>query len=52
MRAGSVASSELIVLVLGAHDGYVGRDGQLVDMEDLSRRAEFGESASRPNATE
>lgn len=36
------ASEDLVVLVVGAHDGYVGRDGQLVDMDDLERRASFG----------
>jgi uncharacterized cupin superfamily protein len=34
---------DAIVLVVGAKDGYVGRDGQLVDPErDLERRAAFG----------
>ena len=36
-------SEELILLVLGGKDGYVGRDGQLVDPErDLARRQAFG----------
>ena len=36
---------DLVVLVVGGHDGYVGRDGQLVDMDDLERRASFGTGA-------
>ena len=31
-------SEELVVLVVGGKDGYVGRDGQLVDIGDLARR--------------
>jgi quercetin dioxygenase-like cupin family protein len=31
-------TEELVVLVVGGKDGYVGRDGQLVDMNDLERR--------------
>ena len=29
---------DLVVLILGGADGYVGRDGQLVDPADLERR--------------
>ena len=29
---------ELVVVVVGGKDGYVGRDGQLVDPADLARR--------------
>jgi quercetin dioxygenase-like cupin family protein len=36
-------SEELVMLVVGGKDGYVGRDGQLVDPErDLPRRQAFG----------
>jgi mannose-6-phosphate isomerase-like protein (cupin superfamily) len=36
-------SEELVLLVVGGKDGYVGRDGQLVDPErDLARRQAFG----------
>ena len=31
-------SEELVLVVIGAKDGYVGRDGQLVDMADLPKR--------------
>jgi mannose-6-phosphate isomerase-like protein (cupin superfamily) len=39
-RKWSNASSteELVVLIVGGKDGYVGRDGQLVDLADLPRR--------------
>jgi uncharacterized cupin superfamily protein len=33
---------EAVVLVVGAKDGYVGRDGHLVDDADLERRIAFG----------
>jgi mannose-6-phosphate isomerase-like protein (cupin superfamily) len=34
---------DLVMLVVGGKDGYVARDGQLVDVErDLPRRQEFG----------
>ena len=35
-------TDDLVMLVIGAHDGYAGRDGHLVDMDDLERRASFG----------
>jgi mannose-6-phosphate isomerase-like protein (cupin superfamily) len=38
-------SEELVMLVVGGKDGYVGRDGQLVDPDrDLPRRRAFGSS--------
>src|ERR687883_1427889 len=37
------AEEDLVLLVVGGKDGYVERDGQLVDPErDLERRAAFG----------
>ena len=39
----NAGDDELVVLVVGAHDGYVGRDGHLVDpAADGERRAAFG----------
>ena len=35
-------TDECVVLVVGAKDGYVGRDGHLVDDGDLERRRSFG----------
>jgi mannose-6-phosphate isomerase-like protein (cupin superfamily) len=44
-RFSNVGDDDLVVLVVGGKDGYVGRDGQLVDPErDLERRREFGGS--------
>ena len=34
----NVGDDDLVVLIVGAKDGYVGRDGQLVDMADLAKR--------------
>jgi len=31
------------VLVVGARDGYVKRDGHMVDAADVERRAAFGQ---------
>jgi mannose-6-phosphate isomerase-like protein (cupin superfamily) len=36
---------DLVVLVVGAAGGYVGRDGQLVDAADIERRRAFSGSA-------
>jgi mannose-6-phosphate isomerase-like protein (cupin superfamily) len=39
----NAGDDDLVVLVVGGKDGYVERDGHLVDMErDLQRRADFG----------
>jgi mannose-6-phosphate isomerase-like protein (cupin superfamily) len=39
----NVGDEDLVVLVIGGKDGYVERDGHLVDPErDLERRKEFG----------
>jgi mannose-6-phosphate isomerase-like protein (cupin superfamily) len=36
------ATDDLVVLVVGGKDGYVERDGHLVDPDDAPRRAAFG----------
>ena len=43
-RKVSNASDEddLVLLVIGGKDGYVARDGHMVDEEDVARRAAFG----------
>ena len=42
-RVSNGGDDDLVMLVVGAKDGYVERDGQLVDMEkDLPRRQAFG----------
>jgi quercetin dioxygenase-like cupin family protein len=35
-------SEDLVVLVVGGKDGYVGRDGHIDDPEEQKRRVEFG----------
>ena len=46
-RVSNPGDEDLVVLVVGGKDGYVGRDGQLVDPErDLERRRSFGGSSS------
>jgi mannose-6-phosphate isomerase-like protein (cupin superfamily) len=41
-RVSNGGDDDLVVLVVGAKGGYVGRDGQLVDEADAERRASFG----------
>jgi uncharacterized cupin superfamily protein len=36
---------EAVVLAIGGKDGYVERDGHMVDEADISRRAAFGKSS-------
>jgi mannose-6-phosphate isomerase-like protein (cupin superfamily) len=38
----NAGTGELVVLVVGGKGGYVGRDGHLVDPDDLGRRKAFG----------
>ena len=45
-RVSNVGDDDLVLLVVGGKDGYVGRDGQLVNPDDLERRIAF----SRGNA--
>jgi mannose-6-phosphate isomerase-like protein (cupin superfamily) len=39
-------TDDLVILVVGGKDGYVERDGHLVDEADSERRAAFGRSGS------
>ena len=41
-RVSNGGADDLVVLVVGAKGGYVGRDGRLVDEADAGRRASFG----------
>jgi mannose-6-phosphate isomerase-like protein (cupin superfamily) len=41
-RVSNAGDEDLVLLVAGGKDGYVGRDGQLVNPEDLERRQAFG----------
>ena len=40
-KVSNAGDDELIMLVVGAKDGYVERDGHLVDPDDIERRASF-----------
>ena len=40
-RVSNAGDDDLILLVVGGKDGYVGRDGQIVDPEDAERRRSF-----------
>jgi mannose-6-phosphate isomerase-like protein (cupin superfamily) len=44
-KVSNIGDEELIMLVVGGKGGYVGRDGMLVDMADLERRAAFSRDA-------
>ena len=37
-------TEDLVLLVVGGKDGYVARDGHMVDEADIERRAAFGRS--------
>jgi mannose-6-phosphate isomerase-like protein (cupin superfamily) len=39
-------TEDLIMLIVGGKDGYVARDGHMVDEADIARRAGFGQSAA------
>jgi mannose-6-phosphate isomerase-like protein (cupin superfamily) len=39
-------AEDLVMLVVGGKDGYVERDGHMVDEADVARRAVFGSSGS------
>ena len=41
-RVSNGGDEDLVVLIVGAKDGYVGRDGQMVDEADVERRRAFG----------
>jgi mannose-6-phosphate isomerase-like protein (cupin superfamily) len=45
-RVSNAGDEDLVLLVVGAKGGYVGRDGRLVDPADLERRKAFGSSSS------
>lgn len=41
-RVSNGGDDDLVLLVVGAKDGYVGRDGHMVDPADVERRRSFG----------
>ena len=46
-KVSNAGDGDLVLLVVGGKDGYVGRDGQLVDVADLERRQAFGKETAR-----
>ncbi len=42
-KVSNAGDDDLVLLVVGGQDGYVERDGQLVDDADRERRAGFGQ---------
>ena len=40
------ATEDLVLIVVGGKDGYVERDGHMVDEADIERRASFGRAES------
>ena len=40
----NAGEDELVLVIIGGKDGYVGRDGQLVDPDDLERRIAAGKN--------
>ena len=50
-RVSNGGTEDLVMLVVGAKGGYVGRDGHMVDEADAERRAGFGSGASGSSAS-
>lgn len=46
-RVSNAGDDELVLLVVGAKGGYIGRDGQLLDPDDVERRKQFGSGAAQ-----
>ncbi|MGN6432100.1 MAG: cupin domain-containing protein [Gaiellaceae bacterium] len=44
----NVGDEDLVVFAVGGRDGYVERDGQLVDPNDLEKRQRFRETGGAP----
>ena len=47
-KVSNVGEEDLVLLIVGGKDGYVQRDGQLVNSEDLERRQAMSSAAQRP----
>ena len=43
-KLSNAGENDLIIIVVGGKDGYVERDGHLVNQADVERRASFGKS--------
>jgi quercetin dioxygenase-like cupin family protein len=48
---GNAGDTDLVLLVIGAHDGYAGRDGHVVDPADEERRRAVAEGGPLPPLT-
>ena len=46
MVSNASETEDLVMLIVGGKDGYVERDGHMVDEADVARRAAFGRGAS------
>jgi quercetin dioxygenase-like cupin family protein len=45
----NAGDTDLVLLVVGGHDGYVGRDGRMVDPADEERRRQVSEGGPLPS---
>jgi len=41
-RISNAGDEDLVLVIVGGKDGYVERDGQMVNEEDIARRQAFG----------
>ena len=48
---GNAGDTDLVLLIIGAHDGYAGRDGRMVDPADEERRRRQAEGGPLPSLT-
>jgi mannose-6-phosphate isomerase-like protein (cupin superfamily) len=44
-KVSNIGDDDLVLLVIGGKDGYVERDGHMVDEADIARRASFGKGS-------
>ena len=47
-KVSNAGDDDLVLLIVGAKDGYVGRDGQLVNMEDLAKLQAMARGEFKP----
>ncbi|SRR6266542_4918343 len=45
-KLSNASDEDLVLLIVGGKDGYVERDGHMVDPADIERRAAFGRESS------
>ena len=44
-KVSNIGDDDLVLVVIGGKDGYVERDGHMVDEADVARRASFGKGS-------